>query len=92
MFFFVLFYFSIILFLDILEVGEDFKVVLVKRLAFDKGELLEGHAWSSDDQIFAVAGCKIYLFKVSIIMSQGYYLNQNPIYECYMYFAILQYF
>lgn len=59
-------YFLLLLFHDILEVGEDFKVVLVKKLTFGKGELLEGHAWSTDDQIFAVAGCKIYLFKVSI--------------------------
>jgi len=50
--------------IDMQEATEDFKVVLVKRLRFSKGELLEGHAWSSDDEIFAVAGCKIYLFKV----------------------------
>lgn len=53
---------------DMQEAAEDFKVVLVKRLRFGKGELLEGHAWSSDDEIFAVAGCKIYLFKVRIIL------------------------
>ena len=80
MFFFFLF--LLLLFLDILEAGGDFKVVIVKRLTFGKGELLEGHAWSSDDQMFAVAGCKIYLSKVSIylskvsvILSQGYFLT-----------------
>lgn len=55
----------------ILEIGNDFKVVLVKRLAFGKGELLEGHAWSSDDEIFAVAGSKIYLSKVSVNKING---------------------
>ena len=50
---------------DIVEVGDSFQVAIVKRLSFGKGELLEGHAWSSDDEIFAVAGCKIYLSKVS---------------------------
>lgn len=90
--FFLLLFFSflLLLFLDILEVDEDFKAVLIKRLTFGKGELLEGHAWSSDDQIFAVAGCKIYLSKVSIILSQEYFLTQKPIYQyC---FLILQYF
>jgi len=71
------YYYSFLLFHDILEVGEDFKVVLVKRLTFGKGELLEGHAWSSDDQIFAVAGYKIYLSKVSIILSQSIFSPKN---------------
>ncbi|XP_020607680.1 uncharacterized protein LOC110046328 [Orbicella faveolata] len=56
--------FGVVSICQLTEVGEDFKVVLVKRLTFGKGELLEGHAWSSDDQIFAVAGYKIYLSKV----------------------------
>ena len=59
-------FFFLLLDMDLPETGNDLKVVLVKRLTFGKGELLEGHAWSSDDQIFAVAGCKIYLSKVSI--------------------------
>ena len=68
--YFVFFSFLLLLFLDILDAGGDFKVVIAKRLTFGKGELLEGHAWSSDDQIFAVAGCKIYLSKVSICLSK----------------------
>lgn len=67
--FFLILYFFYFMAIDMQEATEDFKVVLVKRLRFSKGELLEGHAWSSDDEIFAVAGCKIYLFKVSIILS-----------------------
>lgn len=47
-----------------LDTGASFRAVVVKKLTFDKGEVLEGHAWSSDDQVFAVAGCKIYLFQV----------------------------
>ncbi|KAL9953442.1 hypothetical protein ACROYT_G040863 [Oculina patagonica] len=56
--------FGVVCICELTEIGDSFKVVLVKRLAYSKGELLEGHAWSSDDQIFAVAGCKIYLSKV----------------------------
>jgi len=47
-----------------LDTGASFRTVAVKKLTFDKGEILEGHAWSSDGQVFAVAGCKIYLFQV----------------------------
>ena len=78
---------SLLLFHDDLEVGEGFRVVLVKRLTFGKGELLEGHAWSSDEQIFAVAGCKIYLSKVSIIHGV-IFLTQELIYQYY--FLVLQ--
>lgn len=39
---------------------------IVKSLTFGKGETLEGHAWSTYDEIFAVAGHKVYLFKVGI--------------------------
>ena len=72
-FFFFLFFTSSLQ----LEVGEDFKVFLFKRLAFGKGELLEGHAWSSDDEVFAVAGCKISLSKVSIVCHRGIFSPKN---------------
>lgn len=49
----------------ILDIGNNFMVTPVKRLTFDKGEHLESHTWSSDDEIFAVVGHKIYLFEVS---------------------------
>lgn len=54
---------------DILDTIGKLTVVSEKRLAFGKGELLEGHAWSSDDEVFAVAGCKIYLFQVSFVIN-----------------------
>jgi len=49
----------------ILDIDDNFTVSPVKRLTFGKGEHLESHAWSSDDEMFAVAGYKIYLFEVS---------------------------
>ena len=60
---------QLLVFHDILDSNNNLKVVSVKRLAFGKGELLEGHAWSSDDEVFAVAGCKIYLFQVSFVIN-----------------------
>ena len=51
--------------LSIPETSNKLTFTAIKKLSFGKGELLEGHAWSSDDQVFAVAGCKIYLFLVS---------------------------
>lgn len=50
---------------ELKETGNNLTFTAIKKLSFGKGELLEGHAWSSDDQVFAVAGCKIYLFQVS---------------------------
>lgn len=52
-------------FFCILDLHNSFTVTPLKRLTFDKGEHLESHAWSSDDEMFAVAGYKIYLFEVS---------------------------
>ncbi|XP_067030021.1 uncharacterized protein [Acropora muricata] len=49
---------------ELKETSNKLTFTAIKKLRFGKGELLEGHAWSSDDQVFAVAGCKIYLFQV----------------------------
>ena len=86
---FIIFSFLLLLFLFILEVDEDFKAVLIKRLTFGKGELLESHAWSSDDQIFAVAGCKIYLSKVSIILSQEFLTQKTYLPVLFLNFTVL---
>ena len=48
------------------DTGANITVVSAKRLTFGKGELLESHTWSSDDQVFVVAGCKVYLFQVCV--------------------------
>ena len=45
----------------------DITTNLVKRLPVTSSELLEGHAWSSDDELFAVASCscKVHVFQVT---------------------------
>lgn len=57
--------FGTVLILELKELGDSFQAVITKKLSFSKGELLEGHAWSTDDEIFAVAGYRIHLCKVS---------------------------
>ncbi|XP_068730518.1 uncharacterized protein [Montipora capricornis] len=60
------------------DTNNNLTVTLIKRLNFGKGELLEGHAWSNDDQVFAVAGhCKVYLFQVPNEFSR---LHSIPLY------------
>ena len=57
---------TILILHGVAEHDDSFQAVVTKKLSFGKGELLEGHAWSCDDEIFAVAGCKIRLCKVSM--------------------------
>ena len=57
---------TILILHGVAEHDDSFQAVITKKLSFGKGELLEGHAWSCDDEIFAVAGCKICLCKVSM--------------------------
>lgn len=39
---------------------------IYKKLEHGNGETLEGQSWSPDDGIYAVLGCKAYLYQVNI--------------------------
>lgn len=71
----------------ILDIDDNFTVSPVKRLTFDKGEHLESHTWSSNDEIFAVAGHKIYLFEVSPLEQLNILILAPEMGDCKVHFV-----